>query len=143
MPFKLLLLLLVIWFAPSAYAQEPRDDARTTALFEELRCVVCQNQSIADSDADVARDLRTIVREQIAEGRSDGEIKTFLVSRYGEFVLLKPVFDWHTLLLWVTPLVALFLGLGAVWLAGGRAKGAVAGALSSEEEEELARLRGR
>ena len=135
-------LVLLVWLVSlPAWSQETQDDARTIALFEQLRCVVCQNQSIADSDADVAKDLRTIVREQIASGRSDGEIKTFLVSRYGEFVLLKPVFDWHTLLLWLTPLAALLLGGWAVWFAGSRRQVSENEALSESEEAELARLR--
>lgn len=79
------------------------DDQRTKDLFHELRCVVCQNQSIAESDADVAKDLREIVREQIGAGQTDAQIKGFLVDRYGEFILLKPVWSWHTALLWLTP----------------------------------------
>ncbi|MEL6736923.1 MAG: cytochrome c-type biogenesis protein, partial [Pseudomonadota bacterium] len=94
------LVLALLVQPPTALA----DDARTKALFHELRCVVCQNQSIAESDADVAKDLREIVREQIGAGKTDSQIKTFLVDRYGEFILLKPVLSWHTALLWLAPI---------------------------------------
>ncbi len=88
---------------------------RAKVLFGELRCVVCQNQSILDSDADVAKDLREIVSEQINAGKSDSEIKSFLVERYGEFVLLKPTLSAHTLILWIAPALFLVIGLFLVW----------------------------
>ena len=123
-------------------ALTPAQEARARALFTELRCVVCQNQSIAESDADVARDLRGIVREQIAAGRADDDVIRFLVDRYGEFVLLKPVFAWHTLLLWLAPLIAILTGGALIWRGSGR-RGAGRGAssLSEDEEAALARLR--
>ena len=116
-------------------------NAREKALFSELRCVVCQNQSIAESDADVARDLRAIVREQISEGRTDGEIKQYLTARYGEFVLLRPVFAWHTLVLWAAPLAALLVGALAAFAAMRRRTPVVATGLTQDEEAELERLR--
>ena len=78
-------------------------EARARGLSRELRCMVCQNQSIDDSDAPLARDLRLLVRERLTAGDSDAQVQDFLVARYGEFVLLKPPFEWHTALLWLTP----------------------------------------
>src|SRR3954463_12760663 len=90
---------------PDEILADPVLEARARVLSKELRCMVCQNQSIDDSDAPLARDLRLLVRERIATGDTDGQVLDFLVARYGEFVLLKPRFEWHTLLLWLlTPL---------------------------------------
>lgn len=133
---------LMIWMASAALAaaQDANDDARTKALFGELRCVVCQNQSIAESDADVAKDLRTIVREQIAAGKSDKQIKTFLVDRYGEFILLRPVLGWHTAALWITPVLFVLLAFLLIWRRFSPSSRAVSNALNSEEEAELASI---
>lgn len=90
---------------------DPAREAQARALFQELRCLVCQNQSIADSDAPLAEDLRNLVREQVAAGRTDADIKEFLVARYGEFVLLRPRLRLGTIMLWVAPF-ALLLGAG-------------------------------
>lgn len=90
---------------------------RAQSLFSQLRCVVCQNQSILESDADVAKDLRSIVTEQIILGRSDSEIKTYLIDRYGEFILLRPVFEMHTAILWVAPALFVFIGAVLFWRA--------------------------
>ena len=116
-PCMLMVVLLAGFLASGTSAQEltPDQEIRAKALFEELRCVVCQNQSIASSDADIAKDLRSIVRSQIAEGKSSSEVKEFLVSRYGEFVLLKPAFALHTLLLWLAPLLLLVLAGLLLW----------------------------
>ena len=92
-----------------------RKEARARDLSRELRCMVCQNQSIDDSDAPLARDLRLLVRERIAAGDSDEQVIDFLVARYGEFVLLKPRFNPHTLLLWLLPPLALAGGGLALW----------------------------
>lgn len=95
--------------------KDPAAEARARALFGELRCMVCQNESIGESNAQLAADLRQLVREHIAAGESDDQIKEYLVARYGEFVLLKPPLELRTLLLWGTPLLVLTLGaLGAV-----------------------------
>jgi cytochrome c-type biogenesis protein CcmH len=95
-------------------------------LSKELRCMVCQNQSIDDSDAPLARDLRLLVRERIAAGDSDRQVMDFLVTRYGEFVLLKPRFTPHTLLLWLLPPVVLIGGGLTLWAFGRRReKGAI------------------
>ena len=107
---------------PAAYAVQPDEimsdpakEARARDLSRELRCMVCQNQSIDDSDAPLARDLRLLVRERIAAGDSDSQVIDFLVARYGEFVLLKPRFTPHTLLLWLLPPLALVGGGLALW----------------------------
>jgi len=96
---------------PNEVLSDPGLEARARALSSEIRCLVCQNQSIDDSDAQLAKDLRVLVREKLVEGNSDQQVLDFLVARYGEFVLLKPRFGWHTLLLWVLPLIALIAGL--------------------------------
>jgi cytochrome c-type biogenesis protein CcmH len=111
----LLALALVFQLAGSARAVEPDEilpdpalEARARAISEGLRCLVCQNQSIDDSEAPLARDLRILVRERLKAGDSDQQVVDFIVSRYGEFVLLKPRFEPHTLLLWfATPAVFL------------------------------------
>lgn len=105
--------------APYAYQQlrDPAQEAKAKALMEELRCLVCQGQSIADSDAPLAGDMRHEVRSKIAAGESPAEIKTWLVARYGNWVSYDPPFDGATALLWLGPL--LFLALGG-WLAFGR-----------------------
>ncbi len=93
---------------PDEILKDPKLEARARDLSRELRCMVCQNQSIDDSDAPLAKDLRLLVRERLTNGDSDKQVLDFLVARYGEFVLLRPPFDWHTLLLWgVSPAVLL------------------------------------
>jgi cytochrome c-type biogenesis protein CcmH len=105
--------------APYAYEQlrDPAKEARAKALMEELRCLVCQGQSIADSDAPLAGDMRHEVRSKIAAGESPGEIKKWLVARYGNWVSYDPPFDAATAFLWLGPLLFLLLG---GWLAFGR-----------------------
>ncbi len=97
-------------------ASVPVDEDRLKALSEELRCLVCQNQSLADSSAELAGDLRDEVREQMASGRSNDEIKAFLVARYGDFVLFKPPLKQTTWALWAGPFALLAAGAGAWWL---------------------------
>lgn len=137
-------LLIVFLSVSSALAQvtlEPEMEERARSLFLELRCVVCQNQSIGDSDADVAKDLREIVREQMVAGKTDGEIRSFLVARYGEFILLKPVFAIHTLVLWVAPFVLLTLGLFFAWWASRNRKSLAKDVpLTEDEQAELDKL---
>src|SRR5258705_7266608 len=102
---------------PDEIMADPAKELRARDLSRELRCMVCQNQSIDDSEAPLARDLRLLVRERIAAGDSDSQVIDFLVARYGEFVLLKPPFNPHTLVLWLLPPLALMgggLGLGAL-----------------------------
>ena len=101
---------------PDEIMSDPVKEARARELSRELRCMVCQNQSIDDSDAPLARDLRLLVRERIASGDSDSQVIDFLVARYGEFVLLKPRFNPHTVLLWLLPPLALMGGGIALWV---------------------------
>ena len=96
--------------APGEALSDPQLEARARALSAELRCLVCQNQSIDDSDAELARDLRHLVRDRLQAGETDDEIRTAVVARYGEFVLFRPQFGGHTFLLWMTPLIIMFLG---------------------------------
>lgn len=111
---RLLALLMFVWLAVPALALTPDEllkdpvlEARARALSGQLRCLVCQNQSIDDSDAPLAKDLRTLIREHLVKGETDGEIMDYVVDRYGEFVLLKPRFHASTLLLWGLPFAAL------------------------------------
>src|SRR5213078_2368716 len=99
---------------------DPQLESRARAISSELRCMVCQNQSIDDSDAPLARDLRLLVRERISAGDSDSQVLDFLVARYGEFVLLKPRFNPHTVLLWLLPPLALMGGGIALWVYSNR-----------------------
>jgi cytochrome c-type biogenesis protein CcmH len=119
--------LSVLLGASTAYAvlpdeimPDPAKELRARNLSRELRCMVCQNQSIDDSEAPLARDLRLLVRERIADGDSDQQVLNFLVARYGEFVLLKPRFELQTLLLWLLPPLVLGGGGIALWFQGRR-----------------------
>jgi cytochrome c-type biogenesis protein CcmH len=130
---------------PAEQLRDPAQEERARAIGRELRCMVCQNQSIEDSDAELARDLRRIVREQVAAGRSDAQVMTFLHDRYGDFVLLRPPFKLATALLWGTPVAALGGGLLLI-LAMRRRTAATAPpqALSAAEQARLeARLKDR
>jgi cytochrome c-type biogenesis protein CcmH len=126
-----LLLALVTLPNLAAYAVLPdemlpdrRLEARARALSRSLRCMVCQNQSIDDSEAPLARDLRILVRERLKEGDSDAQVLNYLTARYGEFVLLKPPLAWHTALLWFTPLGLLIIGAIGLGVAIHRRRGA-------------------
>ena len=123
----LLALAIVVMAATTAHAvlpdemmTDPAKEARARNLSRELRCMVCQNQSIDDSEAPLARDLRLLVRERIAAGDSDAQVLDFLVARYGEFVLLKPRLNSHTWLLWFLTPLALSAGGIALWIQGRR-----------------------
>jgi cytochrome c-type biogenesis protein CcmH len=116
-------------------------EARARGLSRELRCMVCQNQSIDDSDAPLARDLRLLVRERLTAGDSDVQVQDFLVARYGAFVLLKPPFEWYTAMLWLTPAAALLAGAIAMFVAVRRRLGGAGPApLSPEEERRLSEM---
>jgi cytochrome c-type biogenesis protein CcmH len=112
----LVLAAALVGAAPSVAVQpdeilpDPKLEARARALSHELRCMVCQNQSIDDSDAPLAHDLRVLVRERLKTGDTDAQVLDFLVARYGEFVLLKPRFEWHTVPLWLAPIAILVVG---------------------------------
>ena len=122
---------------------DPVVEARVKALGEELRCLVCQNQTIADSAAPLALDLRNQIRTQIAQGRSDDQIRTYMVERYGDFVLYKPPFKATTALLWVGPFALALLGIGillAIVRRRAPAEGTQAPALSAEKRAEIERM---
>jgi cytochrome c-type biogenesis protein CcmH len=130
-----------------AFAVEPSEmladsvlEARARALSGEFRCLVCQNESIDESNADLAHDLRVLIRQQVKDGRSDAEIRGFLVARYGQFVLLKPRFDGKTMLLWLGPFIVLVAGLATIVAAARRRRAAPETTLSDEEREKLERL---
>jgi cytochrome c-type biogenesis protein CcmH len=127
---------------PDEMLADPALEARARELGKELRCLVCQNQSIDDSDADLARDLRRIVRERLVAGDSDAEILEFLTARYGEFVLLKPPVEPATFGLWFGPLLVLVVaGLGVlVYLRRNRPAAPTAAPLSAEEHARLQTL---
>ena len=130
---------------PDEIMSDPVKESRARDLSRGLRCMVCQNQSIDDSDAPLARDLRLLVRERIASGDSDAQVIDFLVARYGEFVLLKPRLNSHTWLLWLLPPLALAGGGFALWIFGRRRSGNSAAdesllKLTAEEEARLEAL---
>src|SRR5215472_14617941 len=125
---------------PDEVMSDPAKEARARSLSRELRCMVCQNQSIDDSEAPLARDIRLLVRERIAAGDSDVQVIDFLVARYGEFVLLKPRFDRQTLLLWLVPPLLLIGGGLALWLHTRRRVGSESAAVPPLTADEEARL---
>jgi cytochrome c-type biogenesis protein CcmH len=125
---------------PDEILSDPALEARARALSHDLRCMVCQNQSIDDSDAPLARDLRILVRERLTAGDSDRQVIDFLVARYGEFVLLRPRFRGHTLVLWATPVVLLLIGIGAVVTFARRRRSNAATSLAALTPQEQARL---
>ena len=126
---------------PSEVLPDPAMERRARAISSELRCLVCQNQSIDDSDAPLAKDLRVLVRERLVAGDSDTAVRDFVVARYGDFVLLRPPFDVRTALLWAAPLLILLAALLFTWRRG-RAMPApdAAAPLSEEERRRLQRL---
>jgi cytochrome c-type biogenesis protein CcmH len=127
---------------PDEMLKDPVLEARARDLSRELRCMVCQNQSIDDSEAPLAKDLRLLVRERLTKGDSDRQVLDFLVSRYGEFVLLKPPFEWHTLLLWGLPPMALLAGMVGLLMMAWRRKpvNAPPASLSEAEQRKLSTL---
>ena len=127
---------------PDEVLKDPSQEARARALSLELRCLVCQNQSIDDSNAPLARDLRLLVRERIVAGDDDTAIRRFLVERYGDFVLLKPPFDSRTVLLWIGPFLVLAAGAAAVFAAARKRRAVALSAppLTDEERRALAAL---
>jgi cytochrome c-type biogenesis protein CcmH len=124
---------------PDEVLKDPALEKRAREISSELRCLVCQNQSIDDSDAQLAKDLRLLVRERLVAGDTDQQVRDFLVQRYGEFVLLKPTFSSHTMLLWLTPVLVLVLGgIGAY--AALRRRSKAPETLSEEEQKALEAL---
>lgn len=141
---RLAIILLVLSLSTPALAVQPDEvlkdsalESRARALSQELRCMVCQNQSIDDSDAPLAKDLRVLVRERLTAGDSDRQVIDFLVARYGEFVLLKPRVNAHTLLLWTAPFVILIIG--AIGFLAARRRTVAAGPqrLTADEEARI------
>jgi cytochrome c-type biogenesis protein CcmH/NrfF len=141
-----LMLAMALWHGPAGAVQpgealaDPALEARARALSAELRCMVCQNQSIDLSDADLAHDLRVLVRERLTAGDSDEEVLDYVVSRYGEFVLLKPRWNVRNALLWGTPVLLLVAGAGVLFFSQRRRRKSAAQALTEEETAELDRI---
>jgi cytochrome c-type biogenesis protein CcmH len=141
------LLLAVLLLAPlAAHAVKPDEmlpdpalEARARGLSAQLRCMVCQNESIDDSDAALARDLRLLVRERLKAGDSDQQVRDFLTARYGDFILLKPPLEWRTLALWGAPFAILVVGAAGL-LVTQRRRAAAPAALSADEERRLRAL---
>jgi len=145
----LALILMLLGAAGAALAVEPGErladpaqEARARALGSELRCLVCQNQSIDESNADLAHDLRVLIRERISAGDSDPQVLQFMVSRYGDFILLRPPVKPATYVLWASPFAVLLLGAAAAALYYRRRRRApeTAAPLSPEEQRRLQRL---
>lgn len=145
-----LALMLLLFLAAPAWAIQPDEvlsdpalEARARAITRELRCVVCQAESIDESNADIARDLRLLVRERVVAGDTDAEVQTFLVDRYGEYVLFRPPFTWSNAALWFSGPAFLLLGLGFAVVFIRRHAHAPAAhrpPLDQGEQERLARL---
>jgi cytochrome c-type biogenesis protein CcmH len=119
---------------------DPQMEAQARAFMRDIRCVVCQSQSIDESDAEIAAQLRNAIREQMAQGKNPDEIRAFLVARYGDFVLLKPPFKPETLLLWVGPFALVAIGLGVILLQRRRKASAAPVAAPDLSESERARV---
>ena len=101
---------------PNEVLADPALELRARDISAQLRCLVCQNQSIDGSDADLAKDLRLLVRERLTAGDTDDQVYAFLVARYGQFILLRPRFGWRTALLWGLPSLLLMIGIGVLWV---------------------------
>ena len=124
---------------PDEILPDPALETRARSLGKELRCLVCQNQSIDDSEAPLAKDLRTLVREQIAAGKSNEQVLDFVVARYGQFVLLKPRFERETLILWGTPFAVLAIAGVALFMHRKRSTVAPETPLTEDEKRALER----
>jgi cytochrome c-type biogenesis protein CcmH len=124
---------------PAEMLPDKAQEARAEAIGSQLRCLVCQNESIEDSGADLAKDLRHIVRQQVVAGNSDQQVMDWMVSRYGNFVRLSPPFNALTALLWASPVVAVLIGFGAVYTSR-RARPAGPSPLDAEEQARLRHL---
>ena len=152
-PLRVILMCLAVAASAPALAVQPDEvlsdpalEARARVLSQELRCLVCQNQSIDDSDAPLARDLRILVRERLKAGDSDNQVIDFLTARYGDFVLLKPPFAWRTALLWLGPAGLLLGGAVGLLLAArrrgglGASESVAGGPLTAAEQLRVAEL---
>ena len=128
--------------APDEVLPDPALEHRAREISAELRCLVCQNQSIDDSDAPLARDLRVLVRDRLKTGASDADVRSFVVERYGEFVLLRPVLAWHTALLWIGPLVVLVSAASGILSLRRRKVSASDAPLTPDERERIRAIGG-
>ncbi|OCJ18107.1 cytochrome C [Rhizobium sp. AC44/96] len=145
---RFIMVLAILFAAAPAFAVNPDEvladpalEARARAISAELRCMVCQNQSIDDSNAELAKDLRLLVRKRLTDGDSDTQVMDYIVSRYGEFVLLKPRFEMKTMLLWGAPLLLFVVGGIALAVFARRRAGKPTGsALTAEEQARLTEL---
>lgn len=137
--FLLLMLRPAFAVLPDEVLADPALETRARALSAELRCMVCQNQSIDDSNAELARDLRILVRERLTAGDTDAQVIDFVVARYGEFVLLKPRFNARNALLWAAPLLLLLGGAGLAFARFRSRPRTVEPPLSPEEKQALER----
>ena len=136
---RFLLILLLLASAGARAAEDPALEKRVTQVASELRCLVCQNQTIADSNADLAQDLRNSIREQLKGGASEQDVIHFMVARYGDFVLYRPPLKASTVLLWFGPFLLLLAG-AFVLVRRLRQRRAAAPELSEAERERAARL---
>lgn len=125
---------------PDEVLSDPQLERRAREISAGLRCMVCQNESIDDSNAELARDLRILVRERLTAGDTDKEVQDFVVARYGEFVLLRPRLSANTLLLWGFPIVILLIGGGTLLFSLRRRKAIAPEPLSGEEKARLSKI---
>jgi len=124
---------------PAEMLADPAQEARARALGQQLRCLVCQNNSVEESEADFARDLRRVIRERVTAGDDDAQVMAWMTARYGEFVRLYPALSAQTALLWASPVLALAMGAGAVLL-GRRRRQAAPAPLSDAERAAVEKL---
>lgn len=143
------LALTIFANVPAGFAVQPGEmlsnpvlEKRARTISSELRCLVCQNESIDESDAPLAADIRRLVRERLTAGDTDAQVKDYLVARYGEFVLLKPRFELSTLLLWLTPVLVFLAGLTLAARAAARQTATEGKSLSEQEKAKLAQILG-
>jgi len=145
---KIMIVIFWLLMGTSAFAvgvdekrlSDPAEEARAQEIMKQLRCLVCQNQSIVDSDAGLAKDIRIIVRERILAGDTDQQVLTFMTERYGDWVLLKPPFDGATIILWLSPILLLGFGFIIIIRNQRNRKMVTSAPLSDEEQKRLAQL---
>lgn len=144
-----LMIVLAAWLAlaspalavqPDEILKDATQEARARAITSELRCMVCQNESIDDSNAPLAKDLRLLVRERIVAGDTDLQVKEFLLARYGEFVLLRPLFTWRNAILWLAPFGILLIGAIVIFAKSRDKRRPEVTPLSAAEKAELERV---
>lgn len=144
-----LMIVLAAWLAlaspalavqPDEILKDATQEARARAITSELRCMVCQNESIDDSNAPLAKDLRLLVRERIVAGDTDLQVKEFLLARYGEFVLLRPLFTWRNAILWLAPFGILLIGAVVIFAKSRDKRRPEVTPLSAAEKAELERV---